>query len=616
MQGARSQHRNGGPDNMAPVVIVGRGPTGMVTALQLAAMGVPSTVIDRQDAGEVEHGSKAVLIAGHVAEITAPLGVGEDILTEGLAWTTGRVFVRGKEVECRQVVTAPGLVPRVLNLTQQRVEELLLARVRREPMITLIPRTTVTSVDADEQNATVCYVTASGDARMERQLRARWLVGCDGARSTVRRSLGIKFSGYGHDDSFLIADIVADLPFPAERHLHFDPDYNPGRTVLIHPQPDSTWHIDWQVGHEVDAAAELAEGGLDRRIRQLTGSVPYEVRWVTSYRFKQLRAQQFRRGRVFLVGDAAHLTSPYGARGMNSGIADAENLGWRLAMVLRGWADERLLDGYCLEREHAADENLAVTGRTARFMCPRSRRDRLRQRAVLAAAYRFRPMGRYVDSGRLYEPPTYPTARDHPDCTDDSANPEGVQPGQLAPDWPLAAATLHAGRLREVLRGKVSVVWFANPAESYPRTLPAALRAGLPGDYPMQCLLIGATARSAAPLDPPTTHVDPDARDTHWLEVTDPGAQIYRSWNGTRAAPTGRFAIVRPDAYIAAVGRASDAPVPHLLGLIKHLLRGDVDPSGHAATADRSAHTPGTPLRHLGTSTDQPPTTRIGDRHD
>ena len=375
-----------------PVIIVGRGPVGMVTALQLAAMGVRSAVIGRQAIDQVEQGSKAVLIAGHVVEIALHLGVGQSILDEGLAWTTGRVFVRGKEVETRRVASPPGMVPRVLNLTQQRVEELLLAQIRHEPLITLISDATVTGVDLDpdQQGATVSYVVAAE----ENVIRARWLIACDGARSTVRGALRIPFTGYGHDDTFLIADIVADLPFPAERHLHFDHVANPRRTILIHPQPGSTWHIDWQVGQEVNAQAELANGGLDRRLRQLTGDIPYEVRWVTDYKFKQLRAEHFRRGCVFLAGDAAHLTSPYGARGMNSGIADAQNIGWRLGMVVRGWSQETLLDGYRTEREFAAEENLSITGKTARFMCPRSRRERLWQRTVLAGARRFPALGR------------------------------------------------------------------------------------------------------------------------------------------------------------------------------------------------------------------------------
>ena len=528
------------------LVVVGRGPVGMVTALQLASMGVRSTLIDRQAIDQVEHGSKAVLIAGHVVEIALPLGAGQGILDEGIAWTTGRVFVRGKEVEARHVASPAGLVPRVLNLTQQRVEELLLARVRHEPLITVISDATVTGVDLDpdQRAATVSYTVAAEQSA----IRARWVIACDGARSTVRRALGIPFTGYGHDDTFLIADIVADLPFPAERHLHFDHAANPRRTILIHPQPGSTWHIDWQVGQGVDAQAELGNGGLDRRLRELTGDIPYEVRWVTAYKFKQLRAEHFRRGCVFLAGDAAHLTSPYGARGMNSGIADAQNIGWRLAMVVRGWSAETLLDGYRTEREFAAEENLSITGRTARFMCPRSPREQLWQRTVLAAARRFPALGRYVDSGRFYEPPAYPAPGNGATRTGP------LSAGRLAPDAVLADTVSGIRRLRELLAGYVSVVWFRGANELNPEHVAKTLSSGLPGGFPCRVICVSPDSPGGTP-------------DRTYVHVTDPDSAIARTWNGDAVPATGRLFLIRPDAYIAAI----------------------IDPSGLTAESDLGA---------------------------
>ena len=147
------------------------------------------------------------------------------------------------------------------------------------------------------------------------------------------------FPGHSHEDLFLICDIRATLPFPRERRFFFDPPWNPGRQVLVHPQPDDLWRIDWQVPSGTDVEAERASGALDRRIRQVVGrTTPYELAWVTAYRFHQRLAPRFRVGRVLLAGDAAHLMSPFGARGLNSGAADAENLAWKLALVLGGRA--------------------------------------------------------------------------------------------------------------------------------------------------------------------------------------------------------------------------------------------------------------------------------------
>ncbi|MGZ8563253.1 MAG: FAD-dependent monooxygenase, partial [Candidatus Limnocylindria bacterium] len=267
-----------------------------------------------------------------------------------------------------------------------------------------------------------------------------YLVGTDGAHSMVRHHARIGFDGYSFDDRFLIADVRAELPFSNERHFHFDPPWNPGRQVLVHPQPDGIWRIDWQVPPETDADAERASGGLDRRIRAVVGEVaPYELVWLTAYRFSQRVADRFRDGRVFLAGDAAHVMSPFGARGLNSGAADAENLAWRLARVLRHGADLSLLDAYEAERRGAAIENLAATDATMRFMAPHGTIRRAWRDLVLRLASRSRWFRRRVNSGRLAEPARYPAAG--PD------EPGLPRHGTVAPDLQLPGG----GRLRERL---------------------------------------------------------------------------------------------------------------------------------------------------------------------
>lgn len=540
------------PDTPAmDVVIVGRGPVGMTAALRLAAFGVASTVIDSQPATSVNPGSKAVMVARHVMEITEPLGVGGQIAAEGLAWTTGRVFVRGREVRATRLETAPGMLPKVVNLAQQRVEELLLERLRAEPLVTLIPDATVVRVAgepgagaagsmADESAVIVTYQDPHG----EHAIRARWLLGCDGARSTVRHELGIAFAGYGHDDHFLIADIAADLPFPPERHLHFDPPYNSGRTVLIHPQPHGTWHIDWQVGQEVDAAEEQANGGLDRRLRALIGDAPFQVRWVTTYRFKQLKATRFRHGHVFLAGDAAHLTSPYGARGMNSGIADAENIAWRLGLVLRGWCAPGLLDGYAPERDYAAAENLRIAGHTAGFMCPRTPWQRFRQRTTLTAARYLRPAGRFVDSGNFYEPPAYPrTSSAAADRRDHAVTaPGNLRAGMPVPDMPVVTSVPGVTRLGQLLRTGVAVLWF--PASPAPDAAQVARHviACLPPGFPIRVIAGGSVGVTAD---------DGGAQAAGYVRIQGDG--LSRAWFPQGVPPGGCFAVIRPDGYLAGV---------------------------------------------------------------
>lgn len=203
-------------------------------------------------------------------------------------------------------------------------------------------------------------------------VRASYVVVCAGASCTeLRARLGVAFEGRSFDDRFLTCDVLADLPGRvAERHFHFDPAWNPGWQVLIHPCPGSSYRIDWQVPPGFDLDTELASGGLDRRVRQVLGDVDHRVGWTTVYRFHSRCVDRMRIGRALLGGDAAHLMSPFGARGLNSGVADAENAAWKIAFVARGWAPDVLLDSYHHERHAAAWENLAVTTATMDFLVP------------------------------------------------------------------------------------------------------------------------------------------------------------------------------------------------------------------------------------------------------
>jgi hypothetical protein len=265
----------------------------------------------------------------------------------------------------------------------------------------------------------------------------------------------MNFTGYTFDDRFLIADVRADLPMTNERHFHFDPPWNPGRQVLIHPQPDGVWRIDWQVPPDTDADAVRASGELDRRIRQVVGeSTPYELVWMTGYRFSQRVAGAFRHGRAFLAGDAAHVMSPFGARGLNSGISDAENLAWKLAAASNG-APDSVLDTYEAERRPAALANLAATEATMRFMSPHGPFRRAWRNLVLRMAPRSAWFRRRVNSGRLAEPASYEGAPSVTPGPDDGTLPRH---GTVAPDARLPDGT----RLREHL-GRGFIVLLPRP---------------------------------------------------------------------------------------------------------------------------------------------------------
>jgi 3-(3-hydroxy-phenyl)propionate hydroxylase len=375
-------------------------------------------------------GSRALCMQRETLEIWARLGIGEEVAARGVQWELGRTYFRDRELFQTHLPANPDdHFPPFVNISQTEVEQLLLDRLAD---LGVRPRGGHRLIGL-EQDSDGVELTFETDAHRT-TFQAAYAVGADGAHSGVRHALGLEFRGHSFEDLFLIADVRAELPFPAERRFFFDPPGNPGRQVLIHPQPDGIWRIDWQLPPGADAEA------IDRRVRAVIGpEAAYEVVWLTTYRFSQRLVDRFRVGRVFLAGDAAHLMAPFGARGLNSGVADAENLAWKLARVLTGRASDHLLDSFDAERRPAAVENLAVTEETMRFMVPRGWWRRAWRNLVLGASVRSRWFRRRVNSGRLAEPFSYAGA---PGPQDRSL----PRHGAVAPDGPLGD-----GRLRDRL---------------------------------------------------------------------------------------------------------------------------------------------------------------------
>ena len=210
------------------------------------------------------------------------------------------------------------------------------------------------------------------------RLAADWVIAADGARSTVRRLMRLGFEGRVFQDQFLICDIKMPMERPAERWFWFDPPFNRGRSALLHAQADDVWRLDFQVGNEADRDEEVKPENVARRVRAMLGEdIDFTFEWISLYRFQSRRLQRFRHGRVVFAGDAAHQMSPFGARGGNSGVQDADNLAWKLDLVLRGLAPERLIDSYESERIAAADENLLNTTRSTDFIAPKGATSRI-----------------------------------------------------------------------------------------------------------------------------------------------------------------------------------------------------------------------------------------------
>ncbi|HEU5108200.1 MAG TPA: FAD-dependent monooxygenase, partial [Micromonosporaceae bacterium] len=416
-----------------PVLIVGAGPVGLAAALLLARQNVPSVLLEAAPHRQTV-GSRSICVQRDVLDILERVGVGRSLVDAGVTWYTGRIYVRDHEVA---TITFPetgaGEFPPFVNISQTDVELALERRVRAHPLVELRYGHRVVGVSFDSAGVRLSVETADGLVAFV----GSHCLAADGGRSTVRAALGLPFDGHSYADQFLITDIRAklDLPVP-ERRFYFDPPANPGRQVLLHPQPDSVWRIDWQVPDGFDLDTDRAGGGLDRRVRAIVADADYEPVWLSVYRFHQRRAPVLGRGRVLLAGDAAHVMSPFGARGMNSGIADAENAAWKIALDRAGLAGPALLPSYDHERGAAAAENLRVTGETMRFLAPRTDAERAHRQDVLDRS-RHDPAARAeIDSGKLSEPFWY---LDSPLTTPgDPAELAGFPtgPGQIRPPVP------------------------------------------------------------------------------------------------------------------------------------------------------------------------------------
>ncbi|WP_186146347.1 FAD-dependent monooxygenase, partial [Burkholderia gladioli] len=221
---------------------------------------------------------------------------------------------------------------------------------RHADLIDIRWRTRVTAIRHDEHGATLTLSTPAGDYAAQ----THWLVAADGGRSTVRDALGLKLQGTSYEGRYVIVDILLDSARPTERLAYFDPASNPGSTVLVHKQPDNVWRIDYQLRDDEDADEAVKPGNVMPRVQSLLDmmgeTAPWSPVWITIYKANALTLERYRHGRVLFCGDAAHLVPIFGVRGANSGIDDADNVGWKLAYVIRGLASDALLDSYSDER--------------------------------------------------------------------------------------------------------------------------------------------------------------------------------------------------------------------------------------------------------------------------
>jgi 3-(3-hydroxy-phenyl)propionate hydroxylase len=415
-----------------PVVIVGAGPVGLTLALDLAQRGQNVVLLD--DADRIGEGSRAICFSKRSLEVWDRLGVAKPMVEKGVVWQVGRIFSGDALLYQFDLLPEVGhKMPAFINLQQYHAEAFLVDRVQQAPEIDLRWRNKVSAIDKHNDHVALTIDTPDGPYK----LAASYAVACDGARSSMRGMVGADFQGQVFEDQFLIADVKMTAAFPTERWFWFDPPFHAGKSALLHRQPDDIWRIDLQLSRDADAAVERLPAHVRPRIAKMLGHEQFEFEWISIYKFQCRRMQKFLHDRVIFAGDAAHQVSPFGARGANSGIEDAENLGWKLAMVLRGDASSALLGSYDVERGAAADENIRESTRSTDFMAPPTEQEARLRRAVLSLANETEFGKRMINGGRLSMPSIYDSPLSTPDRDSWAAGP---RPGTHMPDAPLAGA--------------------------------------------------------------------------------------------------------------------------------------------------------------------------------
>jgi len=416
------------------VLIVGAGPIGLALALDLGLRGHPVIVVTKNT--QLTDGSRALCYAKRPLEILDRLGIAKKMVEKGVCWNIGRVFFKERKDPVYNFDLLPikdQKLPAMINIQQYYNEEYNIEALEQLENVEIRWGNQLVEIENLKNEVVATVKTDSGSYK----IFADWMVACDGASSPSRKMLDINFEGETFQDNFLIADVKFNKQYPTERHFWFDPPFNPGQSVLLHKQPDNIWRIDFQVGWDIDREEITKPENVAPRVRAIFGNdIEFEFEWISVYTFNCRQIEKMVEGRVIFAGDSAHLVSPFGARGANTGFQDIDNLAWKLDFIIRKMADSYLLKSYNEERLHAAEINILNSTRSTDFITPKSEVSRQFRDAVLQLAAQHEFARGFVNSGRLSLPVPYPDSTLN--TPDDEEWQGGLNPGTNCIDAPIS----------------------------------------------------------------------------------------------------------------------------------------------------------------------------------
>ncbi|NTY63570.1 FAD-dependent monooxygenase [Mycolicibacterium sphagni] len=533
------------------VLIVGAGPSGLLLANELARHGVTPRIVDR--APEPATTSRALVVQPRTLEIFDDIGVAEQAVAAGTAASELTITFADKTVDVDFAGQLSGpqnytAYPEPRTLSQHDTERIL-TELLSEHGVEIERGVALT--DLTQGGDTVTASLRHGDGSTE-SVRCAWLVGCDGAHSAVRKASGIPFSGDTYRDEFIMADAELDWKLPHGGLYGFPSPA--GIFAAFSMTGTNRYRIFGNFPPGPDGAdAEYSEPTHDEFQAMVDERVPFPATvvkefWVTRYRVHSRTVPRYRDGRVLLVGDAAHVHSPAGAQGMNTGIQDAYNLGWKLASVVRGLADESLVDSYNAERHPIGVQLLKTTDRLFSAFGgqnPLARLARGRVAPVLASRVLTRDWVRRRFIGLLAQLRLrYP---DSPlNAEDGSGWHDAPAPGDRAREADVLIDG-QPGRLYDVFRGTHHTVLLFTGLddEARPAVELCRLAEQLEHAHPGMVKARVITAERFA--DHPAALGDPTRSAHHQYGMTTPGAFV-----------------VRPDKYIGYRGRPVELVAQHL----------------------------------------------------